>query len=105
MKCPKCDTDNPADSKFCKEYATSLTSDELDQPSFTKTLETLSKGIILGSGFASRYKIIQELGRGGMAVVFKAEDAKLKRAVAIKLLPPELTGHPNVVVKKQNKMR
>jgi len=37
--CPKCQHDNPSDSKYCKEYATPLPI-EKGQPSFTKTLET-----------------------------------------------------------------
>ena len=46
----------------------------------------------LQSGLAGQYTLERELGRGGMATVFLAQDLKHKRPVALKVLLPELAA-------------
>lgn len=46
----------------------------------------------LSAALSGRYRVERELGRGGMATVYLAEDLKHHRRVAIKVLKPELAA-------------
>src|SRR6476619_4413678 len=53
----------------------------------------------------SHYRVSEELGRGGMGVVYAAEDLRLHRQVALKLLPAELSTHRDAIERFKREAR
>ena len=103
MKCPSCQTENPSDSKYCRECATPLTS--VGMPAFTRTLETPGEELTRGTLFAGRYEIIEELGTGGMGRVYRAIDKKLNEEVAIKFLRKEIASDRKIIERFANELK
>jgi serine/threonine protein kinase/Tol biopolymer transport system component len=103
-KCPKCDSTNPSDSKFCKECGTQLFG-EGGISVHTKTLVTPKEELTTGSTFADRYQIIEELGKGGMGRVYKVNDTEIREKVALKLLKPEIASDEKTIERFRNEIR
>lgn len=91
MVCTICQTELPEGSRYCLTCGADLSDPETStrrRALSRELLETLRKAV------EGHYRVTEMIGRGGMGAVFLAEDIRLGRMVAIKVLRPELADEP-----------
>src|SRR3954449_6967569 len=102
MFCSRCGSEITGKSKFCPSCGLDLMATTPIHAIATGALQEMD---LVREALASEYEIIEELGRGGMAMVYRARDRHLEREVAIKVLPFSLAFDTEFVERFQREAR
>src|SRR5437879_979847 len=104
MYCSRCGTQNDDASKFCRSCGLDLSHTTPEAAVREQQVDATELDLVREQ-LHDEYEILEELGRGGMAIVFKAREKQLERDVAIKVLPFSLAFDKEFVERFQREAR
>lgn len=105
MRCHRCDIEIPEDARFCSGCGLDV---DATTPMHAIGGDVLSPSTdlpVVRAALAGEYDVKEEIGRGGMATVFRAHEVALGREVAIKVLPFSHVHDASLVERFQNEAR
>src|SRR5919204_3047212 len=105
--CHRCGTLVPGGARYCAHCGSQLSSPGLAPPGADGAAAAAAARLLqaLRHDLAGQYDVESEVGRGGMAVVFRATELELGRVVALKVLPPELALNPSIAERFKREAR
>jgi serine/threonine-protein kinase len=103
--CSRCGHTIAEGARFCPSCGLDLTATTPGARVTGQPLPEKSEAELVAEALASEYEILAEVGRGGMAIVYRARDLQLEREVAIKVLPFSLAFDAEFVERFQREAR
>jgi serine/threonine protein kinase len=98
-ECAQCGLANQSDARFCARCGAGLdVVIESDRSAYNTPVAP-------GTIFEGKYQVLEEIGRGGMGVVYKGQDLSLGRMVAIKVLPEQFNTDDEVIQRFKKEAR
>ena len=89
MKCFQCGAELPEGTRFCGHCGVKVSDPDavtiVEEPEESEALLARMRYI-----FAGEYEVEREIGRGGMAIVYRATETALQRPIALKVLRPDI---------------
>ncbi len=105
MNCPQCQQSIRDGARFCDSCGFSIGSLSAASESPPVLAETLKADSLVGHTLDARYLLVEQLGKGGMGVVYRAERVLVGDEVALKILRSEFVAETEAVERFRREAR